>query len=83
MRKNLESVKGEAGTIFNFFLFSLADRSFNDLTQYPVFPWILADYKSEELGKMSLIVGGLDLALILATCRLIKGKRVFRTSSMR
>ena len=40
-------------SIFSFF--SLADRSFNDLTQYPVFPWILADYKSEELGKMSLI----------------------------
>ena len=55
--KNLESVQGEVATIFNlfFFFFSLADRSFNDLTQYPVFPWILADYKSEELGKMSLI----------------------------
>lgn len=28
----------------------LAGRSFNDLTQYPVFPWILADYTSEELN---------------------------------
>lgn len=27
----------------------MAGRSFNDLTQYPVFPWILADYDSEEL----------------------------------
>ena len=26
-----------------------AGRSFQDLTSYPVFPWILADYKSEEL----------------------------------
>ncbi|KAI1996119.1 beige protein-like 1 [Ophidiomyces ophidiicola] len=26
-----------------------AGRTFNDLTQYPVFPWILADYTSEEL----------------------------------
>jgi factor associated with neutral sphingomyelinase activation len=33
-------------------LFSLADRSFNDLTQYPVFPWIIADYKSKELGML-------------------------------
>ena len=24
-------------------------RSYNDLMQYPVFPWILADYDSEEL----------------------------------
>ncbi|KAL1921842.1 uncharacterized protein VTP21DRAFT_10484 [Calcarisporiella thermophila] len=28
---------------------TLAGRSYNDLTQYPVFPWILADYKSSEL----------------------------------
>jgi hypothetical protein len=26
-----------------------AGRSFNDLSQYPVFPWILADYTSSEL----------------------------------
>lgn len=29
--------------------FSLADRSKNDLTQYPVFPWVVADYTSEKL----------------------------------
>jgi hypothetical protein len=28
---------------------TLAGRSYNDLTQYPVFPWVLADYTSEEL----------------------------------
>ncbi|QQP38080.1 WD repeat and FYVE domain-containing protein, partial [Caligus rogercresseyi] len=28
---------------------TLAGRSYNDLMQYPVFPWILANYKSEEL----------------------------------
>ena len=27
----------------------MAGRTFNDLTQYPVFPWILADYTSETL----------------------------------
>lgn len=27
----------------------LAGRTFNDLMQYPVFPWILADYKSRRL----------------------------------
>uniref|UniRef100_A0A8D0GIG5 Neutral sphingomyelinase activation associated factor n=1 Tax=Sphenodon punctatus TaxID=8508 RepID=A0A8D0GIG5_SPHPU len=28
---------------------NLADRSCNDLSQYPVFPWIVADYTSSEL----------------------------------
>lgn len=28
---------------------TLAGRSYNDLMQYPVFPWIVADYDSEEL----------------------------------
>jgi hypothetical protein len=28
---------------------TLAGRSFNDLSQYPVLPWILADYSSPEL----------------------------------
>ncbi|RVD82445.1 uncharacterized protein DFL_006872 [Arthrobotrys flagrans] len=28
---------------------AMAGRTFNDLTQYPVFPWVLADYTSEEL----------------------------------
>jgi len=27
----------------------VGDRSFNDLTQYPVFPWVLADYTSKRL----------------------------------
>ena len=41
------------GEISNFqYLMSLntlAGRSYNDLMQYPVFPWVLADYTSEEL----------------------------------
>jgi hypothetical protein len=27
----------------------IAGRTFNDITQYPVFPWVLADYTSEAL----------------------------------
>lgn len=27
-----------------------AGRSFNDLTQWPVFPWVLADYTSDRLN---------------------------------
>ncbi|XP_057452710.1 BEACH domain-containing protein C2-like [Lotus japonicus] len=28
---------------------TLAEPSYNDITQYPVFPWILSDYSSESL----------------------------------
>merc|ERR1711977_662007 len=42
--------KGEISN-FNYLmkLNTLAGRTFNDLSQYPVFPWILADYESNEL----------------------------------
>ncbi|KAL9252927.1 BEACH domain-containing protein [Drosera capensis] len=47
---------------------TLAGRSYNDLTQYPVFPWIVADYSSETLDfnksstfrDLSKPVGALD-----------------------
>ncbi|XP_041955880.1 WD repeat and FYVE domain-containing protein 3 isoform X5 [Alosa sapidissima] len=43
----------ERGEISNFqylmHLNTLAGRSYNDLMQYPVFPWILAEYDAEEL----------------------------------
>jgi len=29
----------------------LAGRSYNDLMQYPIFPWVLADYESEVCLK--------------------------------
>lgn len=32
------------------FLNTCAGRTYNDLTNYPIFPWILADYDSEEVG---------------------------------
>ena len=41
------------GEITNFqYLMSLntlAGRSYDDLMQYPVFPWVIADYTSEDL----------------------------------
>ncbi|KAM7222868.1 beige protein 1 [Rhypophila decipiens] len=43
----------QKGEISNFHYLMLVNtmtgRTFNDLTQYPVFPWVLADYTSEEL----------------------------------
>ncbi|KAL7045561.1 hypothetical protein ACKWTF_002261 [Chironomus riparius] len=45
------------GEISNFqylmHLNTLAGRSYNDLMQYPVFPWILADYESEDLDFLN------------------------------
>ena len=45
--------KWRQGSITNFYylceLNSLAGRTSNDLMQYPVFPWILSDYKSKHL----------------------------------
>lgn len=29
----------------------LADRSMNDLTQYPVFPWVISNYSCDKLGE--------------------------------
>ncbi|KAF9437108.1 hypothetical protein BGZ76_001981 [Entomortierella beljakovae] len=47
------TAKWERHEISNFqylmHLNTMAGRTYNDLTQYPVFPWILADYTSEEL----------------------------------
>ncbi|XP_055383066.1 protein FAN-like isoform X2 [Condylostylus longicornis] len=54
---NLPQVKQESMTLkwqnrlitnyeYLLYLNSLADRTFEDLTQYPVFPWVLTDYTS-------------------------------------
>ncbi|EME84725.1 uncharacterized protein MYCFIDRAFT_152935 [Pseudocercospora fijiensis CIRAD86] len=46
--------KWQRGEMSNFqylmLVNTMAGRTFNDLTQYPVFPWVLADYTSEELN---------------------------------
>ncbi|KFY04795.1 hypothetical protein O988_00508 [Pseudogymnoascus sp. VKM F-3808] len=42
--------KGEISNFHYLMLVNtMAGRTFNDLTQYPVFPWIIADYTSDEL----------------------------------
>ncbi|KAI9731699.1 MAG: hypothetical protein M1834_004488 [Cirrosporium novae-zelandiae] len=43
-------VKGDISNFHYLMLINtIAGRTFNDLTQYPVFPWVIADYTSEEL----------------------------------
>lgn len=62
----------QAGQISNFdyllFCNIASGRSFSDLTQYCVFPWIIADYESETLDldskdtfrDLSLPMGAID-----------------------
>ena len=33
-----------------FTSYSQASRTFSDLNQYPVFPWVISDYTSDVLG---------------------------------
>ena len=43
-------IKGEMSNFHYLMLINtMAGRTFNDLTQYPVFPWVIADYTSDEL----------------------------------
>jgi WD40 repeat protein len=61
-----------AGDTSNFdylmYLNFAAGRSFNDLSQYPVFPWVISDYSSERLDlgdpdsfrELSLPIGALN-----------------------
>jgi len=45
--------KWKRGEMSNFYYLiiinTLAGRTYNDLTQYPVFPWVIADYTSDTL----------------------------------
>lgn len=47
------TLRWQNGLVSNFdylqHLNSLADRTAHDLTQYPIFPWVITDYESAEL----------------------------------
>jgi hypothetical protein len=49
---------------------TIAGRTYNDLSQYPVFPWILADYSSNQVRQQTLILVGLPDSLDLANLEL-------------
>ncbi|OLL25615.1 Beige 1 [Neolecta irregularis DAH-3] len=54
---NPTTKKWERGELSNFeylmLVNTMAGRTYNDLTQYPIFPWVIADYASEELDLMN------------------------------
>ena len=53
LRRSRWTARWLAGKMSNFeylmLLNTAAGRTFHDLQQYPVFPWVLADYESQEL----------------------------------
>lgn len=61
------SIKWQKREISNFdylmFLNTVAGRTFNDLSQYPVFPWILTNYTSDSLD-LSLASNFRDLSKV-------------------
>ena len=61
------------GDISNFqylmHLNTLAGRSYNDLMQYPIFPWVVADYESEVRMKLLSTLSGVVLLERLAKAK--------------
>ncbi|KAL1493970.1 hypothetical protein ABEB36_009649 [Hypothenemus hampei] len=53
LEQNVITLQWQNGIISNYdyllFINSLGDRTINDLTQYPVFPWIISNYTSKTL----------------------------------
>nr|CAD7574462.1 unnamed protein product [Timema californicum] len=51
--QEMMTLQWQNGVISNYdylmYLNSLSDRTFNDLTQYPVFPWVISDMSSSTL----------------------------------
>ena len=58
VKNSVKTFVFQRGEINNFqylmHLNTLAGRSYNDLMQYPVFPWILADYDSEVRCSLTI-----------------------------
>ncbi|XP_065829708.1 lipopolysaccharide-responsive and beige-like anchor protein isoform X2 [Oscarella lobularis] len=52
-RKSNMTLRWQHGEISNFeyliFLNTVAGRTYNDLNQYPVFPWVISNYEATEL----------------------------------
>lgn len=55
----------------NKYLIQLTGRSFNDLSQYPVFPWILKDYTSDEIDLKDPAIYR-DLSKVRETIEILK-----------
>lgn len=77
------SKRWQNGEISNFqylmHLNTLAGRGYSDLTQYPVFPWVLSDYESENLDLSdSRVFRRLDRPM---GCQTLEGEEEFKKRS--
>ena len=58
LRSSNMTARWQKREISNFeylmYLNTIAGRTYNDLSQYPVFPWILTDYESEKIDLNNL-----------------------------
>ncbi|XP_001606594.3 protein FAN [Nasonia vitripennis] len=60
IHQNHMTMQWQNGSLSNYdyllYINSLADRTFHDLTQYPVMPWVLQDYTSDAIDLQDLSV---------------------------
>ena len=54
-----------------------AGRSFNDLTQYPVLPWLITNYNNEELKKEDFRDLSIPVGMLEVSEKAMKRKEVF------
>jgi len=54
------------------YVYSAADRSFFDLTQYPVMPWVVQDFTSDTLGKVRHCSSLIPTTEVLTICLNLK-----------
>ncbi len=60
------------------YLNTVAGRSYNDLNQYPVYPWVLVNYESNDLD-LSLPSNYRDLSKVGADTRPLTHTRLLPT----
>lgn len=69
------SVKWQRREISNFdylmFLNTISGRTYNDLNQYPIFPWILSNYNTEKLD-LSEASNFRDLSKVIFLLKILK-----------
>jgi hypothetical protein len=65
-KKSEEWINNNISTLeYLMWLNIYSGRSFNDLTQYPIFPWILTNYSAEKNEEISFRNLSLPIAMII------------------
>lgn len=79
-RQSNMTLKWQRREISNFeylmYLNTIAGRTYNDLNQFPVFPWILVNYESKELD-LTLPSNYRDLSKVPLSFRVLNKSNLF------